>query len=219
MRVSVEAQPAPFQEWLGYEFSDLTDTSAVVALHWEKVRVPVTISTDTRSLVLANAKNSYLRGLAGNFWQGWNQAASYCLKSKSGLEDGLAWAEKSVSMNENFDNLWVKAGLLENLGREKESGAARDRAIHFAATESQVNTVGAWYLAAGKTDDAVAAFKKNLKLHPDSWRAYRALAEGYQKRGDTSSAIENYSRALALVKDEGARKEMEATLKTLRSRE
>jgi hypothetical protein len=45
IQVSVTPKEAPLQEWLTYQFEDLTDTSATLVMHWERTMVPVTIST------------------------------------------------------------------------------------------------------------------------------------------------------------------------------
>jgi len=43
LRVTVIAKDAPHQEWLLFGFDELTATSAVAYLHWEKIRIPIKI--------------------------------------------------------------------------------------------------------------------------------------------------------------------------------
>jgi len=43
LRLTVIPLDAPHEEWLSFGFDELTDTSAVASLHWEKIRVPIKI--------------------------------------------------------------------------------------------------------------------------------------------------------------------------------
>ncbi|MCC6132113.1 MAG: hypothetical protein IT186_19500, partial [Acidobacteria bacterium] len=53
--------------------------------------------------LLASLKEQ-LRGLPRFSWQGWNQAAGWCLKNDTALDQGLEWADRSLEMNKNFTN-------------------------------------------------------------------------------------------------------------------
>jgi hypothetical protein len=43
LRVTVTPMDAPHEEWLSFGFDELTATSAVASLHWEKIRIPFKI--------------------------------------------------------------------------------------------------------------------------------------------------------------------------------
>jgi hypothetical protein len=218
LRVTVSPQAADMQEMLKYEFDNVTRTSATVALRWEKLLVPVKIEVDTRANVLANARSSYLRGLAGFTWQGFYQAAGYCLQNNMNLEEALAWIDKSIAIAENGNNLFVKGSILEKLGRGQEAAAVENRIAKIAMSEADVNLLGYLYLGAGKKKEAIEVFKKNVKQHPDSWNAYDSLGEGYATNGDVKLAIENYTRALNMVKDDANKKRIGGILEKLSSK-
>jgi tetratricopeptide (TPR) repeat protein len=215
LRVTVQPQPAEHREWLGFEFEELTAGSAVLALRWEKIRVPLRINVDTKNIVVANARNSYLRGQAGFRWEGYSQAATYCLQNNVNLDEALTWADKSISMNENVTNLSTKAGLLEKLGRNDDAQAVRDRSIKIAVTEADFDAVGHQLLGANRIREALDVFKKNAKQHPESWKVYDGLGEAYEKNGDTKLAVENYTKALGMVKDAENKKRIGDALKKL----
>jgi len=215
LRVMVTPQPSEYREWMGFEFEDLTNSSAVATLRWEKLKVPIKIELDERETVLTHARDSYLRGSAAFSWQGFNQAARYCLQNNVNLEEALAWADKSISMNENVTNLTVKAGLLEKLGKAIEANAVREKALKVATTEAELNTLGYQYLGANNAKQAINVFKRNVKAHPDSWNVYKSLGEAYEKLGDTKEALENYSKALKLTKDEAQKKRLTEAMKKL----
>jgi hypothetical protein len=205
LRVTVTPGAASPMEWLQYEFSDLTDSSAVLALRWEKMLVPISLSFDTRGLVLAGIRDSYLRGSAGFGWQGFNNAALFCVHNNVDLPEALTWADRSIALNENFGNLRTKASILEKMGKEVEVTALRERSLELA-TEIDLNQLGYTFLQGGKTKEAIEVFQKNVKAHPSSWNVYDSLAEGLEKSGDTKGAIAAYEKALAIVKDAANRK-------------
>ena len=215
LRVNVQPQASDMQEMLSYEFDNVTNNSAVIALRWETLRVPVKINIDTRGIVLANARNIYLRGPAGFTWQGFNQAAAYCLAANTDLEEGLTWANKSDSLNENSTNLFVKESILEQLGRTSDAADVRARLSKVAGSEADFNLLGYMFLNAGKKKEAIDVFKKNVKAYPDSWNVYDSLGEAYGANGDTKYAIEYYTKALNMVKDAANKKRIADTIQKL----
>jgi tetratricopeptide (TPR) repeat protein len=213
LRVTAKPQPAEFQERLSYGFEDPTDKSVQAAMRWEKLRVPFTIEVDTPAVAVASIRKE-LRDLPRFSWQGWNQAAAYCLRSKMNLDEALSWADRSISMQENFANLRTKVGLLELKGDAQTAARLRDRSMKLA-TEADINQYGYQLLGGGKTDEAIEIFKKNVKDHPDSWNVYDSLAEAYEKKGDKERAVENYRKALNMVRDPDQKKRIDGILKKL----
>jgi tetratricopeptide (TPR) repeat protein len=213
LRVATRAQPAEFQERLSYTFDEPTENSVEVALGWEKLRVPFKVEVDTPAVVVESLRKQ-LRDLPRFFWQGWNQAAAYCLRSKVNLDEALTWADRSIGIQQNFNNLRTKAGLLELKGDTKTAAELRDRAMKIA-TEADINGYGYQLLGAGKTDEAIEIFKKNVKDHPDSWNVYDSLGEAYEKKGDKKLAAENYRKAGSMVRDPDQKKRIEGVLKKL----
>jgi tetratricopeptide (TPR) repeat protein len=213
LRVPAKAEPADFQERLSYSFDEPTDKSVVVALRWEKLRVPFTVEVDTPNIALESIRHQ-LRDLPRFSWQGWNQAANYSLQNKVNLDEAMTWADRSIRMNENFANLRTKAGLLELKGDTKAAAELKDRAMKIA-TEADINSYGYQLLAQGKTDEAIEMFKKNVKDHPQSWNAYDSLAEGYDRKGDKKLAVEYYRKAQNMVRDEEQKKRINGILARL----
>ena len=216
LRITVTPQAAPPVEWLQYEFSGLTDSSALFSLRWEKINVPIPLSFDTRGLILANIHDSYLRGAAGFGWQGFNTAALFCVRNNVNLPEALTWADRSIELNENFSNLQTKASVLEKLGRKEDAAALRDRSLEIAS-ETDLNQLGYTFLQEGKTKEAIEVFQRNARAHPSSWNVYDSLAEGLEKSGDMKGAIDNYEKALSLVKDVVNRERITYTIQKLKA--
>jgi len=201
LRVDVMPVAAPFTEWLTYGFDDLTRDHATLKLQWENLAVPVKLSVDTDAIVLAYARNTYLRGVSKFSAAGWDNAAKYCLARNVNLNEALGWAQQSVSMQPGFGNLNTLAGLQSALGKTAEATATREKAMALAG-EADLNVLGYQYLQAGKVDEALAIFRKNVETHPESWNAHDSLAEAYATKGDKAAAIQSYGKALSMVGDE-----------------
>jgi CubicO group peptidase (beta-lactamase class C family) len=54
------------------------------------------------------------------------------------------------------------------------------------------------FLASGKTDAAIQAFKLEVEDYPKFWNAYDSLGEAYMKAGENVLAIENYQKSIEL---------------------
>ncbi len=218
LRITVTPQPGEYREWLQFEFSDLSDSSAVLSLCWEKLRIPISIAVDTRSQVLAYAREEFLRGPAGFTWQGFDQAAQYALRNGGDLNEALGWANKSTGIAETFTNLRTKASILDALGKKEEAAPLSAKAMKMAATEAEINVLGYDLMGRNKMKEAIEMFEKNVKDYPESWNVYDSLAEGLEKTGDVKGAIQNYEKALKRVTDETNKKRITATLTKLRGK-
>jgi tetratricopeptide (TPR) repeat protein len=197
LRVSAAPRPAGFQERLEYRFDDPTSTSTEVVMHWEEVEVPFTVEVNTPEVVLASMERE-LRGLPRFFWQGWNQIAAYALQSETRMEDALGWVDRSIGLNRNGTNLGTKMALLAALGREDEA-AALEADFYATATEADVNAYGYVLLGTGRTDDAIAVFRRNVADYPESWNVHDSLGEALAVAGQTAEAIEHYEHARGLA--------------------
>jgi hypothetical protein len=196
-RVTAKPEAAPHQERLGYSFDEPTADSVVLAMRWEKLRVPLAIRIDLGRTVLETYK-AQLRGLPRFGWQGWNQVANWAAQNNIDLDDASTWADRSIGMNRNFTNLRTKALVLTKKGDTAAADALTKEALSVA-TEVEINAYGYQLLGQQKVDEAIATFEKNVKDHPGSWNAYDSLAEAYGVKGDRKKALENYMKALNLT--------------------
>jgi tetratricopeptide (TPR) repeat protein len=198
-RVSVKPESAEFQERLGFSFDDPGRDAVVLAMRWEKVRVPLNIRIDLPRTVLDNYQ-AQLRGLPRFGWQGWNQVANWAAQNDIELDAAMQWVDRSIGINRNFNNVRTKALILSKKGSETEAAKLRDEAFAIA-TEAELNNYGYQLLGQQKVDDAIAIFERNVKAHPQSWNVYDSLAEAYGIKGDKKRAIEFYTRASGIATD------------------
>jgi tetratricopeptide (TPR) repeat protein len=214
LRIKVKPQTADFAEALTYSFTDPTANSVEVNLHWEKLNVSFKVDVDVKNVVLASIRKE-LTGLAGFYWQPFNQAAAYCLQNDINLDEGMKWADKSISISKTFSNLRVKAGLLNKLGKTEEAGKLIDDAWKVA-TENEINLLGYQYLNVQNYDKAIETFKMNIEKHPDSWNVYDSLAEAYAKSGNKELALKNYEKALNMTDDQVQKDRITKTIQSLK---
>ena len=106
---------APMQENLAYTLDDPGTGSVTVTLRWEKLAVPFPVEVDYKRVVVDSLRQQ-LRGLGRFFWQPWMQAAAWCAGNDVNLAEAAEWAQNSIAINENFNNLRLKATLLEKQG-------------------------------------------------------------------------------------------------------
>ncbi len=157
-RVTVAPRPGPMTERLSYRFDDPDEDSATLVLAWDELEVPVPLVADTPAAVLASME-AELRGVAGFYWEGWNQIAQYALDHDRRLDDAVGWAERSIGVRPTFANTMTKAALLEATGQATEATAARTDAFGLA-TEDDVRAYARERRRAGRPDQADAALAR-----------------------------------------------------------
>ena len=117
-------------EWLKYEFTDQTPGSAVIAMSWEKKRIPFKVEADVQQLQIASFK-SELR-TTRPFYD-FMSAANYCIANNIELEQALAWMDRAIYFRimgvKNFQTLGTKAAVLMKLNRTEEAKKTMEEAI------------------------------------------------------------------------------------------
>ena len=129
LRVEVKPQTAPMRERLAYLFSNESDAGGNLELEWERVRVTLPIKVHTDEQVAASIK-----GLENGGWSPWANAVRYQLEHKN-LDDGMALVEKSLSIKETWNNLFVKAQLLAARGNYKEALPLAEKAKELGSKD------------------------------------------------------------------------------------
>ena len=65
-------------------------------------------------------------------------------------------------------------------------------------SENSLNVLGYQLLGNNRPQDAVAIFRLNVEMHPESANPYDSLADGLKATGDSAGALENYRKAFAI---------------------
>jgi hypothetical protein len=206
LRVKVKPSKAEFNEWLTYEFTDRRPNKATVALKWEELQVPMTISVDNATdLHLAKIREE-LRHSTGFNWQNWVQAAQYALTVQR-PNDALEFAEVAATRQfvgqENFQTLSILAQAQEAAGKVADAKTTREKALnHRTAGPLELHQYARQQLAQGKKEEALRVWELNAKRFPNEWPVHVGLARGYSANGRYKDALKHAKLALAQAPDD-----------------
>jgi len=121
-QVTPQALPA-LRERLVYLFSDTQDDRSNLDLEWERVRIRVPVTIDTRALVTAGLDKAMAAA-----WQPHATSASYFLEIGD-LARALAAADKSIAIEPSWRNEWLRAQIQGKKGNKAEASASANRAL------------------------------------------------------------------------------------------
>ncbi len=222
LRIKVKPKKSDYNHWLTYEFTERQPDRATVALKWEYLQVPWTITVDNANELYVENLRRQLRNAPGFNWEGWQEAADFCFDNKINLKEGLVWAQNAVSLpyigQENFFTLRTLANLQAANGLTAEAEKTFQKAINYpGATPIQLHQYGRQLLAAGEKDKALMVFEANAKLHPNAWPVNVGLARGYAAVGRTKEAIKYAKLAVQQAPDEGNKKNLQKMIEDLES--
>jgi len=205
---------------LTYEFTEREPSKATLALEWEELRVPITVSVDNAPAIYAAAMRNELRGTTGFDWHNVRQAADYILDNKVDNAEGLKLARQAVDPqqggDENVNTLMTLAHAQAANGQDADSKKTMDRAlVDPSAKPIDLHLIGRQLLAEGKKDEAMKVFKTNAKRFPNQWPVHVGLMRGYAAMGDNKKAIDEGRLAQKQAPDEPNRKNLENVVKLL----
>ncbi len=110
-RVPASITAAPFCETLQYGFSNVRPTSASLDLSWERRRISVPIEVQVLPKAVANIRQAIARAKPDD-WLLLTQAAEFLVRADAEHEFALQLVDRSLAIQKNYYNTWVKARLL-----------------------------------------------------------------------------------------------------------
>jgi hypothetical protein len=195
LRVKVKPQTGEAHEVLAYDFDAVTPESAVATLRWDRVAVPFKIAVNQKEIVPAKIKLQ-MRSLAQYTWEGWAEASTQLLTYKTDLNDALDYADRSIRVERRFDNLMIKANVLEAMGRKDEATPIRTEAL-AKADAMQMNSYGRQLQRDGRQEEAFAVFRENAKRNPNHFIIPYEEARMACAKGDYDTAVSKMKVAVA----------------------
>lgn len=192
LRVQVPVQKLDQSvERLKYEFEEQTENAAVLALQWEKVKVPFKIAVDLHQTQVAAFRKEFNSGIFYRYWQNMQMAANYCLINNINLAEALTWSERSIHTyfgEANFLTLSTYAGLLRKAGRVTEADSIMKKAVPMG-TSLQLLIYGSGLNKMKSHQEAFSIFKTNLTMHPKDDYAHLGMIMGFYFLDKKSEAI------------------------------
>jgi hypothetical protein len=187
LRVTVTPRRIDNAEVLTYAFEQPAMDSTVVTMRWANVSVAFTVHVETPALV-ARSLREQLRGRAQFEWQPWTEAANYLLAQKVSPEEAAQYADRSIAIEDRFENEMTKSVALKALGRHDAAANARQQAIGMG-TQAQIHDFARRLQAQGRHEEALALFRANITKDPRSWVAHNEAARIAVAKGDFAAAI------------------------------
>lgn len=216
LRVAVKPQPSEMHEALTYDFDDVKPNATTIALRWEKLAVPFKVEVNTPEVV-QQSLHKQLRGLAQYTWEGWDDAGNYLTDHKGNLEDALNYENRSIQVEDRFENQITRARILDELNRKQEATAAREKAISLA-TAIQLHTYGRQLQTQGKQQEALDLFRANVKKYPNHWIAHNDASRLAVAEGNFPTAVKEMQLSLAGAPDQ-VKPQLEALIKRLQDKQ
>ena len=207
LKVTVPAVESSHQEMLDFNFMNRTDSSLQIAVEWEKVSVPFTISVDLNKTVVESLRYQ-LKGHTTNAWNAWTTAALWCLDHNTNLEEALQWATRSIEggyggyrATKNFTNLAAKARIELELGKTQEGEGTMKEALSYMSDGYDTYATGMAILRKGNTDLANQLFEAGSSKFPEAWFMNLGLARSHSVTGDFKSAKKSLETAMEAAPD------------------
>lgn len=217
LRVTVKPRENQMEEALEFEFEELKPDSAVVLLKWEKLAVPFRVAVTDAETVLPGIRSA-LRGHANWEWQPQMEAAQYALTKKINLDEALKWAERSIQLEERFENLSTKSEILKALNRAEEAKVAWNRALE-KADPAQVYSQGRRLQSEKRDAEAMELFATVVQRFPQHVFGHLAQARIKSAAGDFTAAAEAVKQAQAVALSEEQKKTLQGLVDRLQAKQ
>lgn len=131
LRVTARPQDVATVETFTIDFSDVKDDAANMNISWEKTKVTLAITVDNVAAIEAAVAQK--NNEASNTFQ---QAADYMLQKGMDSEKALGLIDKSLALREGFRNNWIKAQILDKLGKSSDAMGFALKAQALGANDS-----------------------------------------------------------------------------------
>jgi len=122
-RVTVTPAASPARERMTFLFADTVDDGSRLDLEWDKLRVSVPITVDTKGQARANIDKA-----VDEAWRPHFVSARYLLDNGGDLTQALGYVDTSIEIKPTWWNNWVKAQILAKQGKPADAVAAGERA-------------------------------------------------------------------------------------------
>lgn len=145
LRVKAKPEAADLTESFTLRFLTVDAASAVLAIEWEKLRVPVSIGVEIDGKI----RKSVAAAKADD-WQTPLGAARYYFDQKKNQAEAWQWLEKSIGIKRTYANVARKARVLADQGKLAEAVKAGEEALALAKADPGKPNMAAFEKAVGE---------------------------------------------------------------------
>jgi len=209
LRATVQAEPAEYREWLTYDFVDRQLDASVLALHWERLRIPVRIGVPDIVGLYVELFDEALGGgkVESGFFQNWDAAAQFLLARQAHPDKALEYAQQANAPGlggPTFRTLSTLSQAQAANGQEAESRATFQQAIeHPTANPGLIHQAGRQLIAAGEQERALEVFQASYELFDGAWPTPIGMMRGLSALGRYEEALPYAREGLELARERG----------------
>lgn len=116
-------------------FANLTETSADLTLSWAGLAVPVKLEVATETLTEANLREAVAKNSENPATL--QTAANYLLGKGKNLDQALSFADKAIGLKETFGNVWLKAQILNKMGKVADAVPLAQKALSLGEASGE----------------------------------------------------------------------------------
>jgi hypothetical protein len=204
-------------EWLTYEFTEQADSSAVIAMSWEKRKIPFRVDVERKKLQIEAFKNDFRITRSSNDFI---DAADWCVRNNYDLKQALEWMDRAIYFRvmgeKNFRTLSEKAAVLNKMNRLDDAKKVMVEAIPLG-NMVDVHFYARTLLNNNQPKNAFAAFKANYDKYPQEYTTNIGMARAHSALGEYKKASVFLKFALPKAPDDANKIRVEAMIKQLES--
>lgn len=130
VKVAATTAEIPHRERLTILFANTTPDATSFDLEWEKLRVSIPITVDTKAQVDANIKSA-----TEGAWRVHANAARYLADNGGDLASALKYVDQSIAIQSTWFNNWVRADILKKQNNIVEARKAAQVAWDLGTKE------------------------------------------------------------------------------------
>jgi hypothetical protein len=204
-------------EWLTYSFSDEVDSSAVIAMSWEKRKIAFRVDVERKKLQIEAFKSDFrITRPTSDFIE----AADWCVRNNYDLVQALAWMDRGIYFRvmgeKNFRSLSEKAKVLTKMNRADEARKLMEEAIPLG-NMVDVHFYARTLLADNLPKEAFKVFKSNYDKNPQEYTTNVGMARAHSGLGEYKKGLPYLKAALPKAPDDANKTRVETMIKQLES--
>lgn len=132
--MKVKTEKSDFTETLSISIQNITSTEGSIVIAWDKTKVEVPFSVNTREEAEHNIAEAIEAGK--DLEKVYANAASYYWSAEKDYKTALSYVEKSIAVKPYYSNLFLKARILADLGKKEEAISIGEKALKSATDEN-----------------------------------------------------------------------------------
>jgi hypothetical protein len=117
MRAEVMPLKSQVTERLTFSFSDYNDEKGMLNFKWDNLQINIPLSVNTKELLNKNIDALNSESSAADY----ADAARYVFSEMNDSERALVLVDKSIDLEENWNNKWIKAQILAKKGMKEDA--------------------------------------------------------------------------------------------------